>query len=267
MSVPADLMGNTANATSAYSDALKQARNASNSLFLSYGFQAPDATGNYSTKGAQDAFNPMTLFANADATPDLGSLQTQINGLQVGGSGKLADIVKSGASDVSNADIAMAGRGFNASGQEGAVTGGLVTQREDLARSTAQANLQAGKNQFVSDYGMTLQPLGQASRDTKAAEEGAKITDRLTAAEQQVWGGITSTIEGMGGSQTSTNSSLPTIGAGKGSDTLKSAVVNIVGNAKIGPSAKKTQLAALKASYNLTPQQAAYVDAQLAKMK
>lgn len=205
MSVPGDLLTNTANAQTAYDDATKMARNASNSLFRSYGLLAPDAAGNYSVEGAQGAFNPMELFKNASTGVDLNKIEQMSKNLQVGGTGKLADIIKAGASGVSEADISMAQRGFNASGQEGAVTGGLIAQQRQLAQSKAAGNLAAGKADFLTAEAQALAPIGQASSNYKQAQFQDQIANRETAASNQVWSGFNDMLEKL-----SANASAPT---------------------------------------------------------
>jgi hypothetical protein len=187
VSVPADLMTNTSQATIAYQDALNQARNAQNSLFRSYGLTGADASGNYSVEGAQGAFDPNTLFKNSNTGLDLNKITELSKSLQVGGTGKLADIIKAGASGVSEADIGMAQRGFNASGQEGAVTGGLVAQQRQLAQTKAQGNLQAGKNEFLTAEAQALAPIGQASSNFKQAQFEDVAATREANAQSSIW--------------------------------------------------------------------------------
>jgi hypothetical protein len=266
MSVPGDLLTNTANAQTAYDDALKAARNASNSLFRSYGYTAPDSGGNYSIEGAQGAFNPMELFKNAQGGVDLDKVKSMASGLQIGGTGKLASILNAGASGVSESDIGMAQRGFNATGQDGAVTGGLVAQQRQLAQSKAAGNLEAGKEEFLTGMAQALSPVGQASSNYKQAQFQDQIANRETAAGNQVWSGFNAILEQLG-NKPEGSSSLSTIGAGKGEGSLSKTISGILASGKIGPVAKKNQIAALKTQYNLTPQQASFIDAQLAKMK
>lgn len=209
MSVPGDLLTNTANAQTAYDDALKAARNASNSLFRSYGYTAPDSAGNYSVEGAQGAFNPMELFKNAQGGVDLDKIKSMAGSLQIGGTGKLADIMKAGASGVSEADIGMASRGFNASGQEGAITGGLAAQQRQLAQSKAQGALAAGKEEFLTAEAQALAPIGQASSAYKNAMFQDQMAARETNATNQVWGGLNDLLEKLGTNAVSSTASAP----------------------------------------------------------
>jgi len=184
VSVPADLMTNTSQATIAYQDALNQARNAQNSLFRSYGMTSADANGNYSVEGAQGAFDPNTLFANSNTGLDLNKITELSKGLQIGGTGRLADIEKAGASGVSDVTGAAQRAGF---GADTGVSGGIIGQRQQLARSQAEANLAGGKQEFLTAEANALNPIGQASSDFKQAQFQDQAATREATAQQSVW--------------------------------------------------------------------------------
>ena len=215
MSVPADLMTNTSQATIAYQDALNQARNAQNSLFRSYGMTSADANGNYSVEGAQGAFDPNTLFANSNTGLDINKISEMSKGLQIGGTGKLADIEKASASGVSDVTGAAERAGF---GADTGVSGGIISQRQQLARSTAEQNLTGGKNQFISDIANAYAPIGQASSNFKQAQFQDQAATREATAQQSIWDKFLNTpfvdAQGSSGSVASnTPSNVPPSGA------------------------------------------------------
>jgi hypothetical protein len=184
MSVPADLMTNTSQATIAYQDALNQARNAQNSLFRSYGLTSADANGNYSVEGAQGAFDPNTLFANSNTGLDINKITELSKGLQINGTGRLADIEKAGASGVSDVTGAAQRAGF---GADTGVSGGIINQRQQLARSQAEANLASGKQEFLTAEANALNPIGQASSNFKQAQFQDQAATREATAQQSIW--------------------------------------------------------------------------------
>ena len=195
MSVPADLLTNTANAQTAYSDALNQARNAQNALFQTYGYTSADASGNYSVGNAQSAFDPNSLFKDSNTGLDMNKVKGMANNLQIGGTGSLANIERTGATAVSDVTEAAQHSGFdNASG----VGGGIINQRQDLARTTAEGNLLAGKNQFVTDVAGALAPIGQASADVKKARVMDSAVNRETTASNANYAAMRNVLERMG---------------------------------------------------------------------
>lgn len=205
MSVPADLLTNTANAQTAYSDALNQARNAQNALFQTYGYTSADASGNYSVGNAQSAFDPNSLFKDVNTGLDVSKVSDMAKNLQIGGTGKLADIERSGGSGVAAVSEAAQHSGFgNASG----VGGGIINQRKDLARATAEGNLLAGKNQFVTDVAGALAPIGQASSNYKQAGIMDSAVNRENAANTANYAGLTAAMEKIGAN----NAVTPTTG-------------------------------------------------------
>jgi hypothetical protein len=115
--------------------------------------------------------------------------------LQIGGTGRLADIEKAGASGVSDVTGAAQRAGF---GADTGVSGGIINQRQQLARSQAEANLAGGKQEFLTAEANALSPIGQASSNFKQAQFQDQIVNRETAAGNQVWSGFNSLLEQLG---------------------------------------------------------------------
>lgn len=153
----ADLATNAGVASLAYNQALMDSRNAQNSLLRSYGFVSADASGNYTTEGAQSAFDPRTLFR--DAAPTEEDVTKMVSGLKIGGTGRLADVMRSGGT--AEADITAGARraGF---GEDTGVTSGLVEQRKALAEKQTAQGVRAGKMEFLTGEAQALGGIGQA---------------------------------------------------------------------------------------------------------
>ena len=206
MSVPADLLTNTANAQTAYSDALNMARNAQNALFQTYGYTSADASGNYSVGNAQSAFDPNSLFKDSNTGLDLEKVKQLAGGLQIGGTGRLAGIEQAGATAVSDVTEAAQHSGFgNASG----VGGGIINQRKDLAKATASGNLQASKDEFIASVGGALAPIGQASSDVKKAAIMDSAVNRETTASNANYAALTAAMEKIGSTSATPTTSGP----------------------------------------------------------
>lgn len=168
-----DLLNYTGQAAIAYQDALNQAKFAQNALLRQYGFTAPSASGEYTVEGAQAAFDPNTLFDKATGGIDRARLGELSAGLRVGGTGRLADIMRSGASG--EAEAAMEVRQRLGEG----IGGGLMSQRRGLAEQLAAGELGAAKSEFISGLGQALSPISSAYQGLQSAQ----IQDRLAAEE------------------------------------------------------------------------------------
>jgi hypothetical protein len=177
----ADLLTNTGQAAIAYQDALNQARNAQNTLFAQYGYTMPNASGGYDSKSAGEAFDPNALYDKSTGVLDQNKLTQMFGQLQVGGSGLLSDITRGGASSEAEASMELAGRGFSASGQGGAITGGLVNQRRQLAESQAAGQMGAAKNQFIAGIGQAQSGIGSAYQNLQTG----MAMDKVAAAQAE----------------------------------------------------------------------------------
>ena len=153
----ADMATNAGVASLAYNQALMDSRNAENSLLRSYGFVSADASGNYTTEGAQSAFDPRTLFR--DAAPTEEDVTKIVSGLKIGGTGKLADVMRAGGT--AEADI-IAGARSAGFGEDTGVTSGIVEQRKALAEKQTAQGVRAGKMEFLTGTAQALGGIGQA---------------------------------------------------------------------------------------------------------
>jgi len=170
-----DLLTYSGQAAIAYRDALNQAQNTQNALLRQYGFVAPDASGAYTVEGAQGAFDPNTLFDKATGGIDKAKLENLAKNLQVGGTGRLADISRAGATGEAEAVMEVRQRLGEGIG------GGLMAQRRSLAESIAAGQLGAAKSEFLTGLGEAMSPIGSAfqqlqiaTAQDKADEEAAK---------------------------------------------------------------------------------------------
>lgn len=159
-----DLLTYSGQAAIAYQDALNQAKNMQNALLRQYGFVAPDASGNYSVEGAQSAFDPNTLFDKATGGIDQAKLSQLVGGLGVGGTGRIADISRAGAS--SEAEAAMEVRQRLGEG----IGGGLMAQRRGLAEAMTAGQVGAAKSEFLAGLGEAMSPIGGAFQNLKIGE-------------------------------------------------------------------------------------------------
>ena len=178
----ADLLTNTGQAAIAYQDALNQARNAQNALFAQYGYTMPNASGGYDSKSAGEAFDPNVLYDKSTGKVDEDKLKQMFGQMQMGGSGLLADITRGGASAEADASMELAGRGFNATGQGGAITGGLVNQRRQLAEAQTSGQIGAAKNQFVAGIGQAQSNIGGAWQTLQTSMAQDKVDEAAATA-------------------------------------------------------------------------------------
>ncbi len=173
-----DLLTYSGQAAIAYQDALNQAKNMQNALLRQYGFVAPDASGNYSVEGAQSAFDPNTLFDKATGGIDQAKLSQLVGGLGVGGTGRIADISRAGAS--SEAEAAMEVRQRLGEG----IGGGLMSQRRGLAEAMTAGQVGAAKSEFLAGLGEAMSPIGGAFQSLRIAEAQDKLAMEEAAAIQ-----------------------------------------------------------------------------------
>lgn len=242
-----DLATYSGKAAIAYQDALNQARNAQNALLRQYGFTAPDASGAYSVEGAQAAFDPNTLFDKATGGIDMARLNALTGGLQVGGTGRLADISRAGAS--SEAEAAMEVRQRLGEG----IGGGLITQRRSLAETMTAGQIGQAKSEFLAGISGALAPIGGAYQDIKIAE----AQDRAIMEEQNI------IRAGLPTPPVETETTKPTLGAGP--DGAFMAELNKALGSNINKDRKDIQkrLIALNNSYSLTKQQKDRINSNL----
>ena len=172
------MMTNAGVASLAYNDALMQARNAQNTLLRNYGFVSADAGGNYTTESAQAAFDPRTLFR--DAAPNENQLSVMMKNLHVGGSGKIADTMRSGATAQSDITESAVHSGLS---EQSGVGGGIVQQRRDLAAHQSDQSVNADKLKFLTGEASAFAPIGVAQMDLKKAGVYDRLLNTLSRAD------------------------------------------------------------------------------------
>ena len=238
----------------AYQDALNQARNAQNALLRQYGFTAPNASGEYSVEGAQGAFDPNSLFDKATGGIDKARLQQLASGLQVGGSGALADVIRGGASREADVVSEARSRGFG-----GDVGGGLMAQRRQLAEAQTSGELAAGKEKFLAGISEALSPIGGAWQGL----QNAQAMDELARQQAEA---MKSTIPGeVNLSETpSVASGKPTLGAGPQGEFMQK--FNAAYGAGARPSQRLAAFKALRDSYTLSSQQLSKVNSAIKQL-
>lgn len=158
-----DLTTYTGQATIAYQDALNQARNSQNALLRQYGFVAPNSSGAYTVEGAQAAFDPNSMFDKNTGGVDQARLDQALKSLQVGGTGVLSDVTRSGVSAEANVVAETRSR-------LGEFGGGLMNQRRQLAENVAAGELGQSKGQFINALGQGLSPIGGAYQQLQTAQ-------------------------------------------------------------------------------------------------
>lgn len=245
-----DLLTYSGQAAIAYQDALNQARNAQNALLRQYGFTAPDASGAYSVEGAQSAFDPNTLFDKATGGIDKTKLENLAKSLQVGGTGRIADISRAGAS--SEAEAVMEVRQRLGEG----IGGGLMAQRRGLAESMTAGQVGQAKSEFLAGIGEALAPIGGAYQNLKIGE----AYDEASRQEQNIIraGLYTPPVETPAAS-----TNKPTLGAGAGGEFMTK--FKETQSAGIGATEIK-KLNDLKNNYALSSQQLNKVNARLKQL-
>lgn len=180
-----DLLTYSGQAAIAYQDALNQAKNTQNALLRQYGFVAPDASGAYTIEGAQGAFDPNTLFDKATGGIDKTKLEQLAKSLTVGGTGRIADISRAGAS--SEAEAAMEVRQRLGEG----IGGGLMAQRRGLAEAMTARQTGQAKSEFLAGLGQAMSPIGGAFQELKIGEAYDKLAMEEAAASQAALPNIT----------------------------------------------------------------------------
>ena len=242
-----DLLTYSGQAAIAYQDALNQAKNAQNALLRQYGFTAPDASGAYSVEGAQSAFDPNTLFDKATGGIDKTKLENLAKSLQVGGTGRLADISRAGAS--SEAEAVMEVRQRLGEG----IGGGLMAQRRGLAEAMTAGQVDQAKSEFLAGIGEALAPIGGAYQNLKIGE----AYDEASRQEQDIIraGLYTPPVESA--------AAKPTLGAGSGGAFMAELNKALGSNTNKDREAIRDRLIGLNNSYSLTPQQKERINSNL----
>jgi len=238
-----DLATYSGKAAIAYQDALNQARNAQNALLRQYGFTAPDASGAYTIEGAQSAFDPNTLFDKATGGIDKTKLENLAKSLQVGGTGRLADISRAGAS--SEAEAVMEVRQRLGEG----IGGGLMAQRRGLAETMTAGQVGQAKNEFLAGVGQAIAPIGGAYQDLKIGE----AYDEASRQEQDIIraGLYTPPVE----TPVETPANKPTLGAGPDGEFMVELNKALGSNTNKDRKEIRDRLINLNNSYSLTLQQ------------
>lgn len=127
----ADVANNAMNAALAYRSAVEDYGNFIDSAMRQYGWTMPDASGQYSVQGAQDAFDPERVIQyDTTGKPvfNIEAVAAQTAGGQYGTKGLFAQTAQASASQEAQARAATRGRGLR---------GGLATQQERLAETLA----------------------------------------------------------------------------------------------------------------------------------
>lgn len=179
MSVPA----NAIQGGLAFNAALGDARNFVNEAFARYGWQFPTASGTYSTKAAGEAFDPeLTLSFD----PNTGEMTTKTPSQalgQYGTTGIFAETAQTGASG--EADIASELR------NRGIMTGGLASQRRQLAETMASRQMGEVSSELFGGIGGAYGNVGQSYLDYLIGKTTAQQTGASAGAEvAPVTGGV-----------------------------------------------------------------------------
>ena len=250
-----DVLTYSGRAAIAYQDALNQARNTQNALLRQYGFTAPSSTGDYSIEGAQSAFDPNTLFDKATGGVDKAKLSQLAGGLQVGGTGLLADLMRQGASAEADVVSEAQSRGFG-----GEVGGGLLSQRRQLAEAQTAGQVGSAKEQFLAGIGQALSPIGGAYQEL----QNAKIMDQYAMAAANAAQSALPGEVNLSEVAPSAAGGRPRLSAGPQGEFMSKF------NAAFGAGARPSQrISAFKDLYNnyaLTSQQQSRVKAELKKL-
>jgi hypothetical protein len=161
----------------AYRGAVEDYGNFIDSAMREYGWTSRDASGNYSVKGAQDAFDPDQLIqydAAGRPTFDQAALLERTSGGQYGTTGLFASTAQAGAAAEAQARAGVRGRGITG--------GGLAAQQERLAETMTQSEMGGVSGALFSDIMSRYKGLGKAYEDVRAGE----VTDAAIIAGQQV---------------------------------------------------------------------------------
>lgn len=148
-----DIVDYSGQAAIAYQDALNQASAAKDALFRSYGLTMAGPSGEYSVEAAQSAFDPNALYKGGEL--DAEKLKTMAEGVTIGGTGRLADVMRSGASAEAQAQQEAMSRGL-----AGDIGGGLGQQQRELAQNLAAQQLGAEKTGFLESIAQQFAPIG-----------------------------------------------------------------------------------------------------------
>jgi hypothetical protein len=246
-----DLLTYSGQASIAYSNALEQAKGATNALLRQYGFVAPGVNGSYSIEGAQAAFDPNTLFDKSTGGINQSALDNLTGGLQVGGRGMLADLKRAGVSGEADVVSEARSRGFG-----GDIGGGLMSQRRNLAETVGREQVEGARQNFIAGIGGALSPIGGAFQDLQIGKAKDKYSmDADKAARESMVAPEAETAAGVSGK--------PALGAGPAGDFMKK-MTNI---SKSGnKSAQVNNLKSIKQNYSLSAQQNAYIDSFLKRL-
>lgn len=248
-----DLLTYTGQASVAYQDALNQARNAQNALLRQYGFVAPSATGDYTLEGAQAAFDPNTLFDKATGGIDQAKLGRLSQSLQMGGTGLLADLTRSGASTEADVASELQSRGFG-----GDVGGGLMRQRRALAEQQSASQVGAARQDFIGGMAGALSPIGGAFQNLKVAELQDKYAAETARAMRE-----STAVESTPTESVAAVTGKPTLGTGPSGEFMKK--MNNITKSK-DKKAQVANLRAIKDRYALSGQQTQYIDTFLKRL-
>lgn len=139
-------------ASIAFANATKQAQDAQNQLFRSFGVVAPNAGGAYTVEGAQSAFDPTKLYSGGKFDQSL--FDRAAADIHVGGTGQLADISRGAATTEADVMSGAMSRGLAGSG--------LAAQARQGVEEAGISSLQAGKEQLVQGMAQALAPVGSA---------------------------------------------------------------------------------------------------------
>lgn len=167
-----DLTGNATSAGIAWANATKDAGNYIDSLMNQYGWTMPDASGNYTTYAAGDAFDPnnvMSFDSKGNAVYDPSKAMT--GGGRIGAKGVFSDILRGGGAE--EAQVAEQAR------SRGIMQGGLAQQARQLAEDLAKKKTgQASGELFNAIFGQYGNVAG--AYDTLTQQQ---VLDAITGAQ------------------------------------------------------------------------------------
>jgi len=170
----ADFLSGSSQAAIDYRNALNQSKNTINSLFRSYGFTMPNASGGYDVNTAQGAFDPNKLFNTTTGAIDNDAVRAMAGSMSYDGTGRLADIARAGAGDEANVLLGL---------KQSGLKGGLASQRRGLAEQMAAKQMGGAKEEFLLGVAGAYNPLGDAYQTANAAMIADNAAAEKAAAE------------------------------------------------------------------------------------
>jgi hypothetical protein len=160
----ADVANNAMNAALAYRQAVEEYGNFVDSAMRQYGWTMPDASGQYSVQGAQDAFDPDRVIQyDTSGKPVFNVAETvaRTAGGQYGTTGLFAQTAQESAAQEAEARAAARGRGLR---------GGVASQQERLAETLAGRQMGTVSAGLFQDVFARYGGLGKAYQQIAVGE-------------------------------------------------------------------------------------------------